>query len=200
MRRLLVILCLAPAAAIGQVMFALGSGAPTYDPNKDERPSRDALELAGQVNAALAARCSPKCPVISLFRNETAANVMMIAVSDTAKLAYSPKFFSMVYNSWGDGAIVALLAHAMGHAIDVNAPAAWMKGIATPELRADAWAGCALGGNSLTSRSLGEALTALMKFPSRAGPAWPQRVPALRLGYTQCGGDGGQFDRAASRP
>jgi hypothetical protein len=199
MHRLVVILVLAPLAAFGQVICALSSSVPAYDSTKDERPSQDTLELAGQVNAALAPRCRPNCPQIAVFRNPTAANVMMIAVSDTAKLVYAPKFFTTVYNTWGDGAIVALLAHAMGHAIDANAPAAWMKGIASPELRADAWAGCALAGNPLTSKSLGEALTALMKFPSKAHPAWAQRAPALRLGYVQCSGDAAQFDRATSR-
>lgn len=199
-QRLPVILVLAPLAACGQVICALSLGAPAYDSTRDERPSRDTLELAGQVNAALAPRCRPACPQIAIFRNPTATNVMMIALSDTAKLVYAPNFFTMVYNTWGDGAIVALMAHAMGHAIDANAPAAWMKSITMPELRADAWAGCALAGNPLTSRALGEALTALMKFPSKAHPAWAQRVPALRLGYTQCGGDGALFDRADSRP
>jgi hypothetical protein len=199
MRRLAVILVLAPLAAFGQVMCALSASAPAYDSTKDERPSRDTLELAGQVNAALAPQCRPNCPQIAIFRNETAANVMMIAVSDTAKLVYAPKFFTMVYNTWGDGAIVALLAHAMGHAIDANAPAAWMNGISAPELRADAWAGCALAGNPLTSKALGEALTAVMKFPSKAHPGWAQRTPAVRLGYTQCGGDGAEFDGASRR-
>jgi hypothetical protein len=199
MSRLLLILAFVPLAARGQVMCALGSGAAAYDQTKDERPSRDTLELAGQVNAVLAPRCQPNCPSVTFFRNATAANVMMIAVSDTAKLVYAPKFFTMVYETWGDGAIVALLAHAMGHAIDANAPAAWVKGITAPELRADAWAGCALGGNVMTPNAFGEALTALMKFPAKAHPAWAQRVPALRLGYTQCGGDGAKFDRAAAR-
>ncbi len=195
-RLVLISAFLLPLAASGQVLCALGAGASAYDAAKDERPSRDALELANRVNAVLGPRCQPDCPAIAIFRNATAANVMLLAASDQAKLVYSPKFFTMVHDMWGDSAIVALLAHVMGHAIDANAPAAWMKGIAAPELRADAWAGCALGGSSLNAIGLAEALIALWRYPSAAHPAWPQRVPALRLGYTQCGGDGAKFDRA----
>lgn len=186
---------LLPLAASAQVICALGPGAAAYDPTKDERLSRDAFDLANQVNMALGSRCQPHCPGIRIFRNTTAANLMLLDVSGEAKLVYSPKFFTTVYNAWGDGAIIALLAHAMGHAIDANAPAAWMKSISSAELRADAWAGCALAGNAVTGPALGEALTALMKYPPQVPTPWTQRVPALRLGYTQCGGDGSNFDR-----
>lgn len=202
MRRALVIwLLLLPAAVYAQVMCALGPGVSGYDANRDEQLSRDALELANKVNAALAARCQPNCPAIAIFRNTTAANLMLMDASGQAKMVYSPKFFTTVYNAWGDGAIIALLAHAMGHAIDANALAAWMKGLPTEELRADAWAGCALAGNSVSGRDLGEALTALMKYPPQTPPhaAWAARLPALRLGYTQCGGNGAAFDQAASK-
>lgn len=201
MRWLLVILVVAPLAAHGQVLCALGASSSRYDSSKDERPSRDALDLANQVNRALSPKCQPMCPAITIFRNATASNLMLLAVGDQAKLVYSPKFFDVVYGAWGDGAVIALLAHVMGHAIDANTPAPWMKSIPAPELRADAWAGCALGGNRLTTNALGEALTALMKNPSKAHPAWAQRISALRLGYTECGGDGAAFDRAtSSRP
>lgn len=197
MRRLLVIAALLPPlAASAQVVCALGPGASAYDVTKDERPSPDTLELAQQVNAALGSRCQPHCPAIKIFRNTTAANVMLIASSGEAKLAYSPKFFTMVYDTWGDGAIVALLAHVMGHAIDANAPAAWMKPLGSPDLRADAWAGCALGGNTFSAHALGEALMALEKYPPEPHSAWAQRLSALRLGYTQCGGDAAKFDHA----
>lgn len=201
MRRVfLICTLLLPLAAHGQVICELGASAAAYDSAKDDRPSSDALELANQVNRALSARCTPMCPAIAIFRNATAPNLMLLAVGDQAKLVYSPKFFNMVYDTWGDGAIIALLAHVMGHAIDANTPAVWMKSIGAPELRADAWAGCALGGNRLTGNALSEALKALMKYPSKTHPAWAQRIPALRLGYTQCGGDGAAFERATSRP
>lgn len=192
-------LLLLPLAANAQVLCALGPGVSAYDANRDEHLSRDALELANRVNAALAARCQPNCPAIAIFRNTTAANLMLMDASGQAKMVYSPKFFTTVYNTWGDGAIVALLAHVMGHAIDANAPAAWMKGVPTEELRADAWAGCALAGNAVSGSELSEALAALMKYPPQTPPqaSWVQRLPALRLGYTQCGGDGGKFDRTA---
>ncbi len=199
-RGLLVLAFLLPLAAQAQVLCALGPGVSAYDVSKDEHLSRDTLELAHRVNAALAARCRPNCPEIAIFRNTTAANLMLLDASGQAKVVYSPKFFTTVYNAWGDGAIIALLAHVMGHAINANAPAAWMKSLPAEELRADAWAGCALGGNAVGGRDLGEALTALKKYPPQAPPqaSWGQRLPALRLGYTQCGGDGGKFDWAGN--
>jgi hypothetical protein len=74
-----------------------------------------------------------------------------------------------------------------------------MKSEWTQELRADAWAGCALGKSDLSSNDLAEALTAVSKYPPSNDSNWSPRVPALRLGYIRCGGDGSQFDRRCER-
>jgi hypothetical protein len=70
----------------------------------------------------------------------------------------------------------------------------------TPELRADAWAGCALARNNLSANDLAEALAAVSKYPpsGHAGdhPSWALRAPALRLGFLHCGGDAAKFDSA----
>ena len=42
--------------------------------------------------------------------------------------------------------------------------------------------------------SLQPSLSALAKYPSPSHPAWTQRLPAIRAGYTQCGGSGSKFD------
>jgi len=189
---------LIPVTAAAQVVCALGTGVSSYNAYSDQRPSGDAMQLAGQVNAALTPICRPSCPQIAVFRNPTAANAMLIAADGQAKIVYAPEFFTGVYEAYGDGAIVALIAHELGHAIDETAPAAWMKGIGSPELRADAWAACALTKVDLSVRSLAETLTALAKYPSPAHPGWAQRLPALRLGYVQCGGDGSKFDRGVA--
>ncbi len=160
----------------------------------DQRPTGDAMELAGRVNTALSPFCKPNCPAVSLFRNTTAPNAMLVVTSGEAKIVYSPQFFTTVYEKYGDGAIIAIIAHELGHAIEETTPAAWMKRGWTPELRGDAWAGCALAKVTLSGRRLEAALTALSMNPSPAHPGWPQRIPALRLGYTQCGGDGLKFD------
>jgi Zn-dependent protease with chaperone function len=55
------------------------------------------------------------------------------------KPVYKPDFFTSVYDKYGDGGILAIMAHEVGHAIDRAMPVAWMKTNWTPELRADAW-------------------------------------------------------------
>ena len=190
---------LLPFTANAQVMCAFGSGASSYNAYSDQRPSGDAMQLARQVNAALASACSPNCPTMAMFRNATAPNAMMITSSGKAKIVYAPQFFAVVYEKYGDGAIIAIIAHLAGHAIEVTSPAAWMKSSWTPELRADAWAGCALAGNSLSSSSLEAALTAVSMYPPASHQSWSLRIPALKLGYGQCGGDTSKFDSLVSK-
>jgi len=191
--RLLVLAFLLPCLAIpagGEIICALGSTAASYNPSADERPSSDVMQLARLVNGAFTPMCLPKCPAVALFRNATAPNAMLTVASRYGKLVYSPQFFTSVYNSYGESAILAIIAHEYGHAMDETTPVAWLKRSWTPELRADAWAGCALAKMNLSSKAVAEALTAVSKYPSPAHPSWALRLPAWRLGYTQCGGDG----------
>ena len=191
---MLLVLLMIPLSASAQVLCTLGAASSSYDAYADQRPTSDAMELAGQVNAALAPVCTPNCPVVALFRNASVPKAIMVVASGQAKLIYSPKFFTSVYEEYGDGAIIGIIAHELGHAINETAPAAWMKSGWTPELRADAWAGCALAKVNLSARRLEATLTAISMNPSPAHPGWAQRIPALRLGYAQCGGDGPKFD------
>jgi hypothetical protein len=179
------------------VICALGSRVSSYDAKLDQRPTSDAMQLAGRMNAALSPTCTPQCPQIAIFRNTSAPNAMLVVTSDQAKFVYAPQFFSDVYDKYGDGAIIAIIAHLYGHALNEVHPAAWMKSEWTQELRADAWAGCALAKSDQSSNDLAEALTAVSKYPPSNDSNWPLRVPALRLGYIQCGGDGSKFDGAA---
>src|SRR5580658_5775271 len=114
-------------SASAEVLCALGSGASSYDAKADERPTGDAMQLAGRMNAALSPNCSPKCPQIAIFRNPTAANAMLVVTPDQAKFVYAPQFFTAVYDKYGDGAIIAIIAHEYGHALDEVYPASWMK-------------------------------------------------------------------------
>jgi hypothetical protein len=127
-----------------EIVCALGPGAPSYKPAADQRPTRDALELGGRVNAAVKTICGAQCPTMALFRNATAPNAMLIADAGQAKLVYAPQFFAGVFGNSGDAGIVALIAHEVGHALDATMGAVWIKQNWTPELRADAWAGCIL--------------------------------------------------------
>jgi hypothetical protein len=171
-----------------EVVCRLGPADPPYNAYSDQSSSPDALELAGKVNAALVALCRPKCPRISMFRNPTAANLMLLRTSEQIRLVYQPAFFTSVYQASGDSGILALLAHEVGHAIDGVAPATWMKSNWNSELRADAWSGCALAKMNLSSRSLQAGFTILSKYPSPSHPDWSTRLPIIQFGYTQCGG------------
>ena len=172
-----------------EVVCRLGTDDPPYNAYSDEGSSGDALELAGKVNAALVSWCRPNCPTISMFRNPTASDLMLIRGDGRVKLVYKPAFFTNVYEKYGDGGILAIMAHKVGHAIDGAMPVPWMKTNWNPELRADAWAGCALARMNLTPRTLQVGLNALSKYPSPAHPNWTVRIPVLQAGYTQCGGD-----------
>src|ERR1700733_3266649 len=161
-RPLCYLLCasLLPFGASAEVICALGSGASSYDAKADQRPSGDAMQLAGRMNAALSPTCSPECPQIAIYRNATAANAMLVVTADQAKFVYAPQFFTAVYDRYGDGAIIAIIAHEYGHALDEVHPASWMKSDWSPELRADAWAGCALAKSDLSTNDVAAALTA----------------------------------------
>jgi hypothetical protein len=184
------------AFATGEVICALGPSATSYQPASDARPSGDVLRFTARVNAAVTPFCLPKCPSVALFRNATAANAMLIVDNGDAKIVYSPQFFATAYDKYGQGAIFAVLAHEYGHAMGETTPAAWIKPAWTQALRADGWAGCALAKIDLSPNDLAEGLQAVSTYPAPSHPSWTVRLPAWRVGYTQCGGDGAKFDRA----
>jgi hypothetical protein len=179
------------------VICQLGDSASTYNDYEDQRPTADTMQLAQRVSAALKSACWPNCPSLVIFRNPTAPNAILLFDSGLAKMAYSPQFFNDVYAKYGDGAIIAIIAHMLGHALNETTPAGWMKNDWTPELRADAWAGCALANAGLSTRGLRDALTAVSVYPSASHPGWSQRLQAVRLGYIHCGGDGSKLDSQA---
>ena len=196
----LVVLCLCVSftvAAADQIVCTLGSNVSSYNAYSDQRPSSDAMQLVGPVNASLAAVCSPKCPKISMFRNSTAANAMVVASSAQSKIVYKPEFFTKIYDAYGDAGIQAILAHELGHAIDATTPAAWIKRDWNPELRADGWTGCSLAKLNLSPGGMKAALDALSKNPPASAPDWTSRLQVLRIGYMQCGGDGATLDSGA---
>src|ERR1700733_9399834 len=126
-RPLCYLLCasLLPFGGSAEVICALGSGASSYDAKADQRPSSDAMQLAGRMNAALSPNCLPKCPQIAIFRNATAPNAMLAVTDDQAKFVYAPQFFTAVYERYGDGAIIAIIAHEYGHALAEMIPSPW---------------------------------------------------------------------------
>jgi hypothetical protein len=121
---------LLPLGAAAEVVCALGTGAASYNASADQRPTSDAMEMARRMNAILSPICSPKCPQIAIFRNATAANAMLIATPDQAKFVYAPQFFQTVYDTYGEGAVIAIIAHEFGHALDEINPGKF--GVAGP--------------------------------------------------------------------
>jgi hypothetical protein len=184
---ILVLFLMVPAAE--QVICTLGANAYSYNAYSDQSPSPDASQLARPVNAALAALCRPNCPTIEMFRNPTAANAMVVVAGTRSKIVYNPDFFTAVYGAHGDIAIQVILAHELGHAIDAASPVAWVKREWSPELRADAWTGCALARLNPGPRPIKAALEVLAKYTPAGAPDWAARLQVLRVGYTQCGGD-----------
>jgi hypothetical protein len=65
--------------------------------------------------------------------------------------------------------------------------AQWIEKGWTPEVRADAWAGCILAKANLTAAEMTAAQATLAEYPAPSHPAWSVRLPAVRSGYTHCG-------------
>jgi len=163
------------------------TGISYYDPNTDMNASPDALRVARQVANAL---CNGTCDV-ALRRNPTVGTVQtFIAPNGSAKVVYNPQFLKSVDTTIGDGAVFGILACEVGHVIDGRTNPAWMPRSWAPELRADAWAGCAFARAALPRDKTIAGVRAILENPSPAHPARNQRVPALELGYRSCGGAG----------
>jgi len=112
----------------------------------------------------------------------------LLPLAGAAKLAYAPRAFAAVHDRYGDAGIVALVAHALGHALDDGIGAVWIEKAWTTEVRADAWAGCTLAKSGLGSADVRAALAAMADYPSPSHPKWNVRLQAIRSGYTHCGG------------
>jgi hypothetical protein len=193
-RAVVLLTYLLPVSAMAQIICTLGSGGASYQPSADQRPASDAMQFAQRLNAAEKTICGSNCPVVALFRNPTAPNAALLLNARQAKLVYAPQFFAAVYASYGDAGIIAVIAHELGHALDDSMGAAWISSGWTPELRADSWAGCSLAKTGINASDMHAALAALEKYPSPAHPGWSVRLPAIRSGYTHCGGAASNFD------
>jgi hypothetical protein len=174
----------------------IGPQSATYAASQDQSPTPDALELARDMNGALAPACTPNCPKIALLRNPTAGGLLLIPNgAQQWKLVYSPKFLSEIDDTYGDAAVVAMISHEFGHALDVTMASAWPKELPA-EARADAWAGCSLAQTQASPADLKSALAAFAKYPASGytQAQWSGRLQSLRLGYTKCAGDPTKFD------
>jgi hypothetical protein len=127
---------------------------------------------------------------VLLFANATSPNAA--TVSDGAgvsKIAYSPRFVSSLQTNFGPVATLGIFAHGLGHHLDATGTkAAWLKEAWDGELRADAWAGCAMAKAELSPSRLQAVLLAMSTYPSTHHPDWSARRAVITEGYTSCGG------------
>jgi len=180
---------LLPLAARAQVLCTLGTAPASapYEPMADMPPSAGAQAELKKVKTLL---CPKGCGKVVLFANATTPNTA--TVTDGAggsKIAYSPTFVGAVQKSYGPIATFGIVAHNFGHHLDATANRpAWMRESWDGELRADAWAGCAIAKAEMTPSRLQAVLLAMSTYPSAHHPPWSERRPVITEGYTHCGG------------
>ena len=169
------------------VMCALGPVTSPYDPMADMPPSAAAQAELKKLKSLL---CPKGCGKVLLFANATTPNTATVSDGGSvSKIAYSPRFVTSLQTTYGPIATLGIFAHDLGHHLDATGNRApWMKSSWDSELRADAWAGCAMAKAELTPSRLQAALLALSTYPSPAHPEWSARRPVITEGYTQCGG------------
>jgi hypothetical protein len=183
------------------VVCSLSPVMPNYSPLADQAPTPRAAKDLKRLNALL---CAKGCGRVGLFQNPTIPNAVIVnAGNGNSRIEYSQAFLDKVQEVFGPDARFGVLAHEFGHHVDANTSQAhWMNPTWDAELRADAWAGCALAKAGMKTQGLKDALRAVgggQPAPSRVESATggDQRWVALQHGYEGCGGDGGEMRMAA---
>ncbi|WP_266367066.1 M48 family metalloprotease [Tellurirhabdus rosea] len=167
------------------IICSLG-GNPGYNPLYDQPPTAYAVAEINQIASHL---CPMGCGSFSLVGNPFVPNAAALTLAPgVTKIAYNPVFMNNLHFTYGPAASYGVLAHEFGHHIDFFNPAAWMDHSWGRELRADAWAGCALAKAGLGIQEMSVALQAIANYPSPSHPGWQQRLPALYSGFINCGG------------
>ena len=185
---LLLTAALLPLRAEAQVLCALGPTATSpYDPMADMPASDAAQKELKRIKGLL---CPKGCGKVLLFANATSPNAATVTDgAGLSKIAYSPGFVSSLQTNFGPIATLGIFAHGLEHHLDATGTkAAWMKEAWDAELRADAWAGCAMAKAELTPSRLQAVLLAMSTYPSSHHPDWSARRPVITEGYTKCGG------------
>lgn len=193
-----VLYALVPQSTWAQgIVCTLGPQTGAYNPLLDAPPSAYAAQEAQRIYRLL---CPDSCGQVSYVQNPTVPNAAtMTQGGGISKIAYSPNFMGMIFQNFGAAASFGVIAHEFGHHVDLNTNvASWMDSSWGREIRADAWAGCALARAGLPNQQLAAALMAIAAYPSPSHPAWNLRLPALQTGYVSCGGERANLDKAKS--
>jgi hypothetical protein len=182
------LVCLGGQAVQAQgFVCSVGPGAMGRNPMHDGSPTPAAF---AQMNHVFGLLCPTGCGNVNLVRNPTVSGAMMqVMTPGTSMVAYNPDFMNATAAQFGPGATFGIFAHELGHHLDFMINVAWMDHSWGRELRADAWAGCALARAGLSGMEMDGALQAIAAYPSSSHPGWAQRIVAVRTGYYGCGGN-----------
>ena len=169
------------------VLCALGPAAGSYVPLTDQPASPTATRETKRLFTLV---CPKECGQIGVFRNPSAPNALTVSVGNhMTKIVYNAAFLEGAVKAYGLGASLGILAHEVGHHVDaIVPPPPWMNADWSPELRADAWAGCELARAGNKPPEIKAALQAIAMSPSPSHPAWSVRAEALQKGFSGCGG------------
>jgi hypothetical protein len=182
-----------------QLMCNLGaSPGQQYNSLYDQPPSQRA---SSELNTIYRILCPTGCGNYLLVQNQTVPNAMAAVIgSGQSKIVYNPSFLTKISQQFGGGATFGILAHEFGHHIDFHTTPSWMNNSWSRELKADAWAGCALARLGGSTNQIENSLTAIAAYPSASHPGWQQRHQALRTGFVNCGGNwSNQFNLSSNR-
>ncbi|HXJ21328.1 MAG TPA: hypothetical protein VMT03_13945 [Polyangia bacterium] len=188
------VLCLSLLTAVvlttpaqAQLLCALGPTTKPYDATADATPPANLQADLKRVKAVL---CPKGCGKVVLVVNPTTPDALTATTGiGVTEIAFNPKFLAVIKSSYGPNATIGFVAHQLGHHLDTigNHPS-WMNSGWDAELRADAWAGCALGKADLKPAALQSALSAMAAFPPATHPAWTSRRPTVEAAYSECSG------------
>lgn len=169
------------------LLCTLGAGSASYVPLTDQPASPTATRETRRLFTVV---CPKDCGQIGVFRNPSAPNALTVSVgTHMTKIVYNAGFLEGAVKAYGSGASLGILAHEVGHHVDGVVPAPpWMNVDWSPELRADAWAGCELARAGNKPAEIKAALQAIAMSPSPSHPAWSARAEALQKGFSGCGG------------
>jgi hypothetical protein len=183
---MLAVAYLSPSAVAAQgLVCQLGGGPSTYNPAWDQPPTAYAINELQTIEKLL---CPTGCGAVVLALNNSAMNALTLSNGVSSKIVYNPMFMGQVYAMIGPEATFGILAHEFGHHIDLRSTPTWMNSSWAAELKADAWAGCALAKRGFAANQIAVALQAISAFPSASHPSWQYRIPAVQTGYLACGG------------
>jgi hypothetical protein len=131
------------------------------------------------------------CGRIDLFRNAslTFAGFTFADGPLHSSVIYNPQRMNQIVGNFGGDAAFGVFAHEVGHHMDAHFNRmSWIDNQWNKEVRADAWAGCALAIEQMSTDGLETATKVLAAYPSPMNPPVPQHIAAIRTGYIACGG------------